>query len=312
MDAIVQLQQLRKEYYELVAVDDVDLAIDSGEIYGLVGPNGAGKTTLLRMVATTLDPTAGRVLFDGVDISKNPLPMRQHMGFMPDFFQLYNDLKVGETLSYFARAHGLPKRRARVDEVLEIIGLASKKHTFVKGLSRGMTQRLGLGRAILHKPRLLLLDEPASGLDPLARRVLFEALRRIHAEGATIVISSHILGELSGLCTAVGIMHEGRFLETGRTDEVVRRIMPTRRISVVVLDQVDAAAGAIEQFDSTANVHIEDGRVVFDYEGTDDGLAELNRLLIERGLAVARIEERETNLHEVYFTIADREGARAE
>ncbi|MFP4355062.1 MAG: ABC transporter ATP-binding protein [Phycisphaerae bacterium] len=312
MDAIVRTERLRQEYFDLLAVDDVDLAIEPGEIYGLVGPNGAGKTTLLRMMATTLEPTRGRVLFKGVDVSKDPLPMRRHMGFMPDFFQLYNDLTVIQTLEYFARAHKTKDMIVRIHEVLEIIGLEEKATTSVKGLSRGMTQRLGLGRAILHKPDLLLLDEPASGLDPLARRILFEALEAIHREGATIIISSHILGELSGLCTSVGIMHEGRFIETGKTAEVVKRIMPTRRIRLVVLDDVARAADMVAKLDHVSAVRVEDHRVDFSYEGDDAGLAEINRLLVQAECTVARLEEKETNLHEVYFAIADREGARAE
>ncbi len=312
MDAIVRTERLRQEYFDLLAVDDVDLAIEPGEIYGLVGPNGAGKTTLLRMMATTLEPTRGRVLFKGVDVSKDPLPMRRHMGFMPDFFQLYNDLTVIQTLEYFARAHKIKDMIVRIHEVLEIIGLEEKATTSVKGLSRGMTQRLGLGRAILHKPDLLLLDEPASGLDPLARRILFKALEAIHREGATIIISSHILGELSGLCTSVGIMHEGRFIETGKTAEVVKRIMPTRRIRLVVLDDVARAADMVAKLDHVSAVRVEDHRVDFSYEGDDAGLAEINRLLVQAECTVARLEEKETNLHEVYFAIADREGARAE
>ena len=311
MSAFLQVQALRKEYFELVAVDDVDLEIAAGEIYGMIGPNGAGKTTMLRMMATTLEPTSGRVLLEGRDVERHALWMRRAMGFMPDFFQLYGDLKVREVLEYFARAHDIPppRRRARVEEVLEIVQLAHKAETYVKGLSRGMTQRLGLGRAILHQPRLLLLDEPASGLDPLARRTLFAALRSAHAAGATIVISSHILGELSELCTSVGIMHNGRFLETGRTAEVVRRIMPARRMSLVALGSVEAVGRLLMGRPGVTNVRALDGRIEFDFDGDNEAIADINTALVTAGIRVALLQERETNLHEVYFAIAEREGA---
>ncbi|HDY65064.1 MAG TPA: ABC transporter ATP-binding protein [Phycisphaerae bacterium] len=290
-------------------MDDVDLVVPAGEIFGMIGPNGAGKTTTLRMLGTALEPTAGQVFFDGRDIWDDPVDVRSQIGFMPDFFQLYRQLKVWELLGYFGIAHGMKGASLdrRVDEVLRLIGLTEKREALCKGLSRGMVQRLGLGRAILHRPKLLLLDEPASGLDPLARKILFDTLRSAHAEGATIIISSHILGELSDLCTSVGIMNRGRFIESGPTGDVVRRLLPKRKIELRVLDGSQEAAGAaLSGMDDVHDLRRDKAVLHFDFDGTDEDLANLNAELIERGVRVVLLQESATSLHEAYFAITER------
>jgi len=305
---IISTSALRKEYCETIAVDDINLAIPPGEIFGLIGPNGAGKTTTLRMLATTLEPTSGRAYFEGVDIWKRPTEVRSQIGFMPDFFQMYDDLKVDELLIYFGIAHGLEdsELHQRVGEVLDLIDLGNKRKNLVNGLSRGMTQRLCLGRAILHHPKLLLLDEPASGLDPLARRNLFDLLKQIHNKGSTIIISSHILGELSDLCTSVGIMHQGRFLETGRTTEIIKKIMPKRQITIQLVAGTDSAMSLLAAHQDVSDVKVADLKVEFVFDGDDRKLAELNTSLVHAGVSVALLEESKTSLHELYFTIAGR------
>ena len=307
-DEIVVMQALRKEYYEVVAVDDVDLSLARGQIHGLIGPNGAGKTTLLRMLATTLEPPSGEILFEGVDIRRDPKAVRAKMGYMPDFFQMYDGLRVAELLAYFGIAHGLGGRqlRDRVAEVIRLIGLEEKAHTPCKGLSRGMVQRLGLGRAIIHRPELVLLDEPASGLDPLARKNLFDLLERIHADGTTIIISSHILAELSDLCTSVIIMHEGRFLETGPTQEIIRKIMPTRQITLRLAGGAEAAGKVLSEHRSASALQSEPNQIRFGFDGSDAELAELNAALVRAGAGVALMEETRTSLHELYFAITER------
>jgi len=312
-DDIIALQQLRKQYYEVLAIDDVDLCIAAGEIYGLIGPNGAGKTTLLRILATTLEPTAGRALIEGRDVWRDPVATRAIIGFMPDFFQLYGRLKVWELLTYFGIAHRMSGRslRQRVDEVISLTDLQEKRDSFVRGLSRGMTQRLGLGRAILHRPRVLLLDEPASGLDPMARRSLFGVLQRIHAEGSTILISSHILGELSELCTAVGIMHNGRFLESGRTQEIIRKISPHRKIELRLAGGAEQAGNVLAAHPAVSSMRAGENTIHFLFDGTDEQLAELNAALVRAGAAVALLGETETSLHELYFAIAERDASHA-
>ncbi|MBN1941740.1 MAG: ABC transporter ATP-binding protein [Phycisphaerae bacterium] len=308
-DSIIELRRLRKEYFNVVALADVDLSIPGGEIYGLIGPNGAGKTTLLRILATTLEPTAGCVLLEGKDLWDDPLAARRTTGFMPDFFQVYRDLTVREFLNFFALAHGLRggERTRRVADVIRLIGLEEKADALCKGLSRGMVQRLGLGRAILHKPRLLLLDEPASGLDPLARKRLFDVLQYVRSGGATIVISSHILAELSDLCTSVGIMDRGVFLEAGPTEQVIRRLLPRRKLQLRVLEGSQAAAVRfLEQRESVSELQTDTMLLRFDFEGDDETVADLLRDLIARNVRVVLFQESASSLHEAYLRIAER------
>ena len=314
-EGLFQTQSLRKEYFEVVAVDDVDFSVPAGEIFGLIGPNGAGKTTLLRMLATSLEPTSGRVFFDGTDVWKNPVKLRSAIGFVPDFFLMYDKLTVRELLKYFAIAHDMPRARIgpRVEEVLGLIDLRDKADTLVKGLSRGMMQRLGAGRAILHEPRALLLDEPASGLDPLARMALFELLKRIHANGTTILISSHILGELTDVCTSVGIMHDGRFLETGPVDEIIKKVMPHRTITLRIVAGLEAARKVVSGEANVAAVEDCEQGLRITFTGTDQQLAEMNARLVGANVALALAEEARTSLNELYFAIAQgNENAAAE
>ncbi len=306
---LLELCRLRKDYFNVVAVADVELSIPAGEIVGLIGPNGAGKTTLLRMLATTLEPTTGRVLLEGKDLWDDPPAVRRQIGFMPDFFQVYRDLTVREFLTLFGLAHDLhgEQLNERVTEVISLIGLEEKADSLCKGLSRGMVQRLGLGRAILHKPRLLLLDEPASGLDPLARGKLFSVLRRIHADGATVLISSHILAELSELCTYVGIMDRGVFLEVGPTEQVIRRLLPRRKLQLRVLDGSQTqAAGLLGACEGLSDLRTDATTLRFDYDGTDETLAGLLRQLIAAGVQVVLLQESASSLHEAYISIAER------
>ena len=218
---MIQLINLRKEFDDLVAVDDLNLTIPEGEIYGLIGPNGAGKTTTIRMTCGLLTPTLGRALVNGIDVAQDPEHAQQYIGYLSDFFAVYEDLKVWEYLDYFAHAYKMPEADipARITEVITQVGLEVKRDALIHGLSRGMKQRLGIARAIIHRPKVLLLDEPASGLDPKARLELRQLLRFLRDQGATILISSHILTELEGFCTSIGIMEKGRMVRSGRIDD---------------------------------------------------------------------------------------------
>src|SRR5215470_2285693 len=209
--SMIELIHLRKEYDNLVAVDDLTLSIPQGEIFGLIGPNGAGKTTTIRMACGLLTPTMGRAVVDGVDVSRQPERAQRSIGYLSDFFAVYEDLKVWEYFDYFAHAYKVEESQipARVNGVIAQLSLEVKRDSLIRGLSRGMKQRLGIGRAIIHQPRVLLLDEPASGLDPKARLELRKLLRWLQDQGTTILISSHILTELEGFCTSIGIMEKG-------------------------------------------------------------------------------------------------------
>ena len=217
---MIRLEKLRKEFDDLVAVNDLEVVIPEGEIYGLIGPNGAGKTTTIRMSCGLLEPTGGKVFVAGVDVHEEPERAQQNIGYLSDFFSVYEDLKVWEYLDYFAHAYKMPEREipSRIDEVIQQVALEVKRDELIKGLSRGMKQRLGIARAVIHRPKVLLLDEPASGLDPKARLDLRNLLRSLGDQGTTVLISSHILTELEGFCTSIGLMEKGRMVRSGKIE----------------------------------------------------------------------------------------------
>ena len=234
MMSIVQLQGLRKEYSSLAAVDDVSFSVEPGQVVGLIGPNGAGKTTLLRMLATLLPPTDGTATVCGADLRKQPLAVRRSIGYLPDFFNLYPDLTLRECLDFFARAYGVAAEAVaeRVEATLTFVNLESKKDSLIRHLSRGMVQRMGLATLLVREPEVFLLDEPASGLDPMARIQLRDILRRLSQQGKTILISSHILTELSGFCTHIAIMNRGQLVMYGSVEEIERQIAEIGRAHV--------------------------------------------------------------------------------
>lgn len=223
MEPAIEIQDLRVDYGTFTAVSNLSLSIARGEIYGLVGPNGAGKTSTLNILATLLVPTYGHVRLAGYDLEEDPEAIRSRLGYMPDLAPVIGNLKVWEFLDLFAAAHGLQgaERRSRVEECLDLVKMTGSRNAFCQNLSRGMTQRVVLAKTLLHRPEILLLDEPASGMDPLARIDLKDALQTVAATGATIIISSHILSELSEMATSVGILHKGKLREHGQVEEVL-------------------------------------------------------------------------------------------
>lgn len=222
-ETVVETVKLRKEFKKSVAVDDLDLQIKRGDIFGLIGANGAGKTTVIRMLATLLRPTSGSAYIFGYDINRKPEKVRGIIGYIPDFFGVYDDLKVWEYLNFFATAYKIPKHRRSetVSDVLELMDLNADKDSYIRYLSRGMKQRLCIARALIHDPAVLLLDEPASGLDPKARFELREILKELQSMGKTILISSSILPELADLCNRMGIMRDGKLLFSGDAGSIL-------------------------------------------------------------------------------------------
>ncbi|MGI8589319.1 MAG: ABC transporter ATP-binding protein [Chloroflexia bacterium] len=234
---MVSIRNLTKRYGSFTALDDLSLDIEQGSVFGFIGPNGAGKTTTMRILSTLLAPTVGEAWIGGARISKRPDDVRKQIGYMPDFFGVYNDMRVWEYLDFFAGAYGVPTagRTAMITDLLTLVDLTGKRENYVDELSRGMKQRLGLARTLVHDPALLILDEPASGLDPRARIELRELLKELRQLGKTILISSHILTELAEVCTHVGIVERGKLLVSGSIDEIMRRMQPSRVIQVRVL-----------------------------------------------------------------------------
>lgn len=268
MSAAIETRELSKRYGRTLALDRLNLEVPAGSIYGFIGPNGAGKTTTLRLLAGLLEPTRGDVELMGERLDRGGRKAQRLVGYMPDFFGVYDDLRVWEYLDFFARCYGLPaaKRRSTVDGLLELVDLAPKRNALVQTLSRGMQQRLCLAHALVHDPPILLLDEPASGLDPRARLELRELLRTLRDMGKTILLSSHILSELAETCTVVGIMRGGQLVAGGTLDDVRRQLGGTRRLRIEVLRGLPAAhtvlsgtadVGRIELLDPDGDVGIE-------------------------------------------------------
>jgi ABC-2 type transport system ATP-binding protein len=315
---MIQITNLRKEFDDLLAVDNVSLTIPAGEIYGLIGPNGAGKTTTIRIAVGLLEPTAGEVRIAGVDVLHDPEHARRHIGYLSDFFSVYEDLKVWEYLDYFAHAYKMPEHEipARLTEVISEAGLESKRDTLIHGLSRGMKQRLGIARAMIHRPKVLLLDEPASGLDPKARIELRNLLRSVRDAGATILISSHILTELEGLCTSIGIMEKGRLVCTGKLEEVISAGAQSRQIKLQWLGEnaqqlqdLLTALPAVSDIKVSANENSHAGANAADFHftGTDADQAQLLSQLIAQGIRVTSFREVKQTVEEMYMKLSTHE-----
>ncbi len=309
MTAIVRTSGLVKRYPGTVAVAGLDLDIYEGEIFGLVGPNGAGKTTTLRILATLLRPTSGEAEVAGMSVTENPDAVRRVLGFMPDVFGVYDDMKVWEYLDFFARCYGIPaaRRRRMIGDLLDLVDLGDRRNAYVQGLSRGMQQRLCLAHTLVHDPQVLLLDEPASGLDPRARVELRELLRELRALGKTIVISSHILPELEELCTSVAIVDHGRVLAQGRVSDIERRLRAGAVLRVKVLAD-DAGLEAArtwfgeQSFVASASLN-PDGTIEIGFRGDDQETSRLLAAAVTAGLPIMTFARAASDLEELFLQV---------
>jgi ABC-2 type transport system ATP-binding protein len=315
MTAVVEMTGLLKRYEGTLAVSGVDLAIQEGEIFGLVGPNGAGKTTMLRMLATLLMPTSGDAIIAGHSIRRNPQAVRRVLGYMPDAFGVYDDMKVWEYLDFFGRCYGLgPAQRKRmIGDLLELVDLGPKRDAYVLSLSRGMQQRLCLAHALVHDPKVLLLDEPASGLDPRARVELRELLRELRSLGKTIVISSHILPELEELCTSVAIVDRGRVLAAGTIAEIGQKLRVGEVLRVRVLGDdagIETARAWFEAQPDVASASVDlSGQIEIGFRGDETGAAALLAAAVQAQISVASYAPAATDLQELFLQVTDRDEA---
>ena len=303
---VLKTNKIRKEFGALVAVNDVSLTVEKGQVLGLIGPNGAGKTTLLRILATLLRPTDGSAEILGHSLTKRYLEIRKHIGFMPDFFNLYNDLKLDECLEFFAKAYKVPAKLIpkKIDEALEYVELAHKRDDYIRHLSRGMVQRMGVATLLVHDPQILLLDEPASGLDPKARIKLRQILKRLSAEGRTVIISSHILTELSGFCSHVAIMNAGKIVVIGDVDQVSTDIITSAKLVISVIDKCDEAANLIKEYPDTKLLNVDDHTLTVETKREPEQLADLNAHLIKNNIRVTSFYEEKADLEDVFMKIS--------
>ncbi len=314
MTPIIETRGLVKSYDDQLAVAGIDMVVGPGEIFGLVGPNGAGKTTTMKILATLLAPTAGEALVCGIGVTENPIEVRRRIGYMPDFYGVYDDLRVWEYLDFFARCYRVPaaRRTAMIGELLEIVGLADKRDAYVEALSRGMRQRLCLAHTLVHDPQLLILDEPASGLDPRARVEMREILRELRGMGKTILVSSHILPELAELCTSVGIIDRGMLLKAGSLEEIERSLRTTALLRIDLLGDGDAVAAAVERLGTMAGVtsvmevHMPDSqpaRLEVGFDGDSAGQARLLAALVAEGHRVSGFSQATSGLEELFLQV---------
>jgi ABC-2 type transport system ATP-binding protein len=314
MTSIVRTVGLIKRYPGTLAVAGLDLDVGEGEIFGLVGPNGAGKTTTLRILATLLTATSGEAEVAGISVLRNPDDARRVLGFMPDVFGVYDDMKVWEYLDFFARCYNIPaaRRRRMIGDLLDLVDLGDKRDAYVQGLSRGMQQRLCLAHTLVHDPQVLLLDEPASGLDPRARVELRELLRELRAIGKTIVISSHILPELEELCTSVAIVDHGQVLAQGRVSDIEKRLRYGAVLRVRVLGDGTAIEAARQHFATEERVAsagiLDDGQIELGFRGDDDESAALLTRAVAAGIRVSSFARAASDLEELFLQVTSGQG----
>ena len=302
---MLELRDLTKKYGELFAIHSIDLVLDRGDVFGFIGPNGAGKTTTMRILATLLNPTWGEAYVGGYSIYTKPKEIRRIVGYMPDFFGVYDDMKVIEYLEFFAAAYRIrgPKRRKVCDEVLELVELGYKREALVTSLSRGMTQRLGLARVLLHDPQVLLLDEPASGLDPRARIEIRTLLKRLGATGKTIMVSSHILPELADVCNKIGIIERGELIVNMAVADVMKRVRPQTVLHVGVAGDRTAAAKLLEQHPLVDRVEENGKHLVITLNDGQQDYSDLATALVTAGHKLTMLKEDEINLETAFMAL---------
>jgi ABC-2 type transport system ATP-binding protein len=302
---MIETVDLTKKYGDFVALDSLDLKLERGDLFGFIGPNGAGKTTTIRILATLLAPTWGEAYVCGYSVHTHPREIRRAIGYMPDVFGVYDDMRVGEYLEFFAAAYRItgPERRRVAERSLELVDLGSKRDELVTSLSRGMTQRLGLARVLLHDPEVLLLDEPASGLDPRARIEMRNLLKRLQSMGKTILVSSHILPELADICNRVGIIEYGRLLACGGVQELLAQVRGRPVVRIRVAGPPERAADVVGGCPEAAAVEIRDGEIrVTLADGVTDP-APLAARLVAAGHALQGLREEEVNLETAFLEL---------
>lgn len=303
---LITLRSLRKEYGDVIAVNNVDLEIPKGTIFGLIGPNGAGKTTTLRMITGLLEPTSGSVSIDGIDVWKDPLNAFAKIGYLPDFFSLYEKLKVWEYIDYFARAYKLEKLKIpeRSRYVLEAVSLWEKKDAFVSALSRGMKQRLGIAKTILHDPELLVMDEPASGLDPLARNELMQAVIGLNKAGKTILISSHILPELSEICNYIGILERGKLVKSGSIDGIIAEDQTKKKIEIILTRRPQKILKILDKTEGVSGLQSFERNVQFEFKGSDQSVVYLHKMLMSKGFPILTFQYKSKDITDIFMEVS--------
>ncbi len=308
---LLRTENLTKYYNKFLALDKLNIEVEQGEIYGFVGPNGAGKTTAMKILASLMNASYGDAYVDGISVLSNSLKARELVGYMPDFFGVYDNLKVSEYLDFYGDANNVPKdkRKTLNDELLELVNLSDKKDKYVDSLSRGMKQRLCLARCLIHDPKLLILDEPASGMDPQARAEMKLILKALKAQGKSILISSHILPELSELCDRVAIINKGKLVASGTIDEIMQGLGESAKITIGFLNEedIDNAVAIMRTNESVGSMEKEGLSIEAVFTGNDDKIAELIKVLALADVKIVSINKTVQTLEKIFLEVISHE-----
>ncbi|MCM3617243.1 ABC transporter ATP-binding protein [Sutcliffiella horikoshii] len=305
---MIETVNLTKKYGKFTALDSLNLKVEKGTVFGFVGHNGAGKSTTFSILSTLLAPTSGTAFVNGYDVTQNPKMVRKFIGYMPDFFGVYDQFKTDEYLDFYGASYGIPleERQKLIPQLLELVNLTDKKDAYVDVLSRGMKQRLCLARALIHDPEVLILDEPASGLDPRARIEMREILRELKSMGKTIMISSHILPELAEMCDEIGVINGGKLVATGRVEEIHQQLQANKVLKVLILQDIQKALHYFEDIPSISNIQVSEQRenlISFSFEGSDEEQVALLKDALDSGVMILSLSQEESNLEDIFLEI---------
>lgn len=304
---MLRIENLDKYFGTFCAVNHLNLQIDQGEVFGFVGHNGAGKTTTMKVVAGLITASGGNVYIDGIDAFAEREKVKRKIGYMPDFFGVYDNLKAIEYMEFYASLYGIVGKQARQTclDLMDLVGLRDRENYYVDSLSRGMKQRLCLARSLVHDPELLLLDEPASGLDPRARFEIKEILKNLGSLGKTIVISSHILPELADMCTTIGIMQSGRMIMHGTMDEIQMQAMHARLLKVRVLQDQERAVRLLQEDPNCRKVSVMENEIQVEYTGSEEEIARLLERIVMQRIPITSFYREQGNLESLFLELTD-------
>ena len=302
---MLHIRDLTKKYGSFTAVNHLTLNIPEGDLFGFVGPNGAGKTTTIRIVCGLLKATSGSVQIGGTSAPVGSKEMKRLIGYVPDFFGVYDNLKVKEYMDLYGSMYSMNSRDIEriADDLLELVNLSDKKEVYVDTLSRGMKQRLCVARALLHNPQLLILDEPSSGLDPRARVEMKELLKNLHSMGKTIVISSHILSELSEMCNSIGIMNRGQLVTAGRIEDIMQKLRNDKRIHIHISSEMEPAVRMMKEQAGVVVESVRENEIIITHGGTDEQICGLIGYLIQNQVTLTDFHREEGNLESLFMQL---------
>lgn len=306
---MLEIKELVKTFGKFNAVDNLSLQIEKGSIFGFVGPNGAGKTTTMKIMSGLMKATSGSIFIDNIDLIQNPLFIKEKIGYMPDFFGVYDNLKVSEYMDFYADSYYIPikERKGLILNLLEIVNLSDKIDSYVDNLSRGMKQRLCLARSLVHDPDILILDEPASGLDPKARVEMKDILKQLKELGKTIIISSHILPELHQMCTEVGIIDHGRLIDKGSINDIMSRISINRQIYVKYLEKGELLLEILKEYKNVFEINEGVNELSFSFNGDDYILSQILSQAVKKEIPIIGFSEKEGNLEDLFIKLTGNE-----